>query len=170
MLDETGVCRDNIGNGLTRLTRATKGTFGVRRIIVDTREPWPHPWAEYLPEGFQLERGTLETGDIALSALPEGAVVERKTPADLASCIGSGRERFERELRRGRYVGRLIVAIESGLADVCSCRKAINRQLSDNPLPPSPWNRNQSPWRLIQLQEMAFLTSSWNYCLVAQRN
>ena len=32
MLDETGVCRDNIGNGLTRLTRATKGTFGMRRI------------------------------------------------------------------------------------------------------------------------------------------
>jgi hypothetical protein len=33
-----------------------------------------------------------------LAALPEGAVVERKTPGDLASCIGSGRERFEREL------------------------------------------------------------------------
>jgi hypothetical protein len=45
------------------------------------------------------EPGTLETGDIALAALLEGAVVERKTPANLASCIGSGRERFERELR-----------------------------------------------------------------------
>jgi hypothetical protein len=50
--------------------------------------------------------------DIALAALPEGAVVERKTPTDLTSCIGAGRERFERELRRGRYVGRLIVVIE----------------------------------------------------------
>jgi DNA excision repair protein ERCC-4 len=76
------------------------------RLIVDTREPWPHPWLEYLPEGWELERGTLETGDIALAALPEGAVVERKTPTDLTSCIGSGRERFERELRRGRYLGR----------------------------------------------------------------
>ncbi|MGC2578881.1 MAG: ERCC4 domain-containing protein [Terrimicrobiaceae bacterium] len=109
----------------------------MRRIIVDTREPWSHPWAEYLPEGFQLERGTLETGDIALTALPPKAVVvERKTPTDLASCIGSGRERFERELRRGRYVGRLIVVIEGGLADVSSRRKASNRQLSDIPLAP----------------------------------
>ena len=66
----------------------------MRRIIVDTREPWPHPWAEYLPEGMELDRGTLETGDIVLAALPESAVVERKTLADLASCIGSGRERL----------------------------------------------------------------------------
>ena len=120
MLDETGVCRDNIGNGLTR---ATKGTFGMRRINVDTREPWPHPWAEYLPEGFQLERGTLETGDIALAALSKGAVVERKTPADLARCIGSGVNGSRGNCVVAAYVGRLIVVIESGLADVCSCRR-----------------------------------------------
>ena len=56
-----------------------------------------------------------------------------------------GRERFERELRRGRYVGRLIVVIEGGLADVCSCRKASNRQLSHNPLPPFFPNLKSKP-------------------------
>jgi hypothetical protein len=52
--------------------------------------------------------------------LPEGALIERKTPGDMASCIGASRERFEKELRRGRYVGRMIVVIEGTLADVCA--------------------------------------------------
>jgi DNA excision repair protein ERCC-4 len=86
--------------------------------IFDTREPEPHPWLPYLPEGWRMVRGTLETGDIALAALPEGVVIERKTPSDLAGCIGRGRERFERELRRGRYLGRLIVVVEGDLRDV----------------------------------------------------
>ena len=51
-----------------------------------------------------------------MSALPEGAVIERKTPSDMASCIGVSRERFEKEFRRGRYVGRMIVVIEGTLA------------------------------------------------------
>ena len=47
-----------------------------------------------------------------LSALPEGAVAERKAPNNLANCIGANGERFEKELRRGRYLGKLIVVIE----------------------------------------------------------
>jgi ERCC4-type nuclease len=86
--------------------------------IFDTREPEPHPWLPYLPEGWRMVRGALGTGDIALAALPEGTVIERKTPSDLAGCIGKGRERFERELRRGRYLGRLIVVVEGDLRDV----------------------------------------------------
>ena len=87
-------------------------------VTVDTREPEPHPWERYLPEGWRFERGTLETGDFALAALPDGAVVERKTPADMVSCIGGERDRFERELKRGRYCGRMIVVIEGSLIDV----------------------------------------------------
>lgn len=87
-------------------------------VTIDTREPWPHPWAPYLPAGWKLDRGTLETGDIALAALPESAVIERKTPADLAGCIGRGRERFERELRRGRYCGRFLLICEGNLTDL----------------------------------------------------
>lgn len=87
-------------------------------ITVDSREPEPHPWERYLPDGWRLERGTLETGDLALAALPDGAVVERKTPGDLLSCLGGERTRFERELKRGRYCGRMIVVVEGPLADV----------------------------------------------------
>jgi DNA excision repair protein ERCC-4 len=96
------------------------------RVTIDTREPWPHPWADYVPQGWEIERGTLETGDLALSALPDGAVVERKTPGDLVSCIGSGRERFERELRRGRYTGRMIVVVEGNLSDVFVAGRSVH--------------------------------------------
>jgi DNA excision repair protein ERCC-4 len=94
-------------------------------LLADTREPDPHPWSPCLPEGWRMVRGTLETGDFALAALPEGVVIERKTPSDLAGCIGKGRERFERELRRGRYVGRLIVVVEGDLRDVIEAAPGI---------------------------------------------
>jgi ERCC4-type nuclease len=96
------------------------------RVIIDAREPRDHPWLTYLPQGWEFERASLETGDVVLSALPEGAVIERKTPSDMANCIGASRERFEKELRRGRYVGRMIVVIEGTLADVCAASRGIS--------------------------------------------
>jgi len=83
------------------------------RVTIDTREPWPRPWADYLPKGWKIERATLETGDLALTALPDGAVVERKTAGDLIGCMAAGRKRFERELARSRYAGRFAVAVEA---------------------------------------------------------
>ena len=79
-----------------------------------------------ISQGWEVERGRLETGDIALTALPEGAVIERKTASDMASCIGANRERFDRELKRGRYVGKLIVVVEATLADVCSASRGVS--------------------------------------------
>jgi hypothetical protein len=52
----------------------------------------------------------------------EGAVIERK----MASCIGANRERFERELKRGRYVGKLVVVIEGTLADAVATAKLLD--------------------------------------------
>ena len=95
-------------------------------VLCDTREPWPHPWAVLLPEGWSLERAALETGDFVLSSHPCGAVVERKTPSDLASCIGAGRERFERELRRSRYAGRFVVVVEGSLSDVAVAGRKLH--------------------------------------------
>lgn len=95
-------------------------------VVFDTREPDPHPWAAHLPEGWKMQHGTLETGDIALARLPEGVVVERKTPSDLAGCIGASRERFERELRRGRYVGRFLIVVEGTLSDVQLAARGIH--------------------------------------------
>jgi DNA excision repair protein ERCC-4 len=95
-------------------------------ILCDTREPWPHPWTAMLPLGWTLERASLETGDFCLATHPHGAVIERKTPCDMASCMGAGRERFERELRRGRYVGRFVVVVEGSLSDVAVAARGIH--------------------------------------------
>lgn len=97
------------------------------RIIFDTREPDPHPWAQYLPEGWTAESGTLETRDVAIARLPDGVVIERKTASDLAGCIGSSRERFERELKRSRYAGRFLVVCEGTMIDVCQAAPGINQ-------------------------------------------
>jgi DNA excision repair protein ERCC-4 len=95
-------------------------------LLCDTREPWPHPWAALSPEGWVLERASLETGDFCLASHPHGAVVERKTPGDLAACIGAGRERFERELRRGRYAGRMVIVVEGSLSDVAVAARRVH--------------------------------------------
>lgn len=99
------------------LIKVISATVRVR-VMVDSREPWPHPWEKWLPENWFMQRGMLETGDLALAALVEGVVIERKTCSDLASCMTSGRERFERELKRGRYVGRFVVVVEGGFNDL----------------------------------------------------
>ena len=52
--------------------------------------------------------GTSVCGDFALSATPSGAVVERKTPTQIANCLGRDRECFEQKLERGRYVSRIV--------------------------------------------------------------
>jgi hypothetical protein len=44
----------------------------------------------------------------------------------MAACVGASRERFERELRRGRYAGRLIVVIEGSLSDVCTAGRELH--------------------------------------------
>jgi ERCC4-type nuclease len=95
-------------------------------LLFDTREPDPHPWMPFLPQGWTVERGTLETGDIALAGPAGGVVIERKTASDLAACIGRERERFERELKRSRYVGRFLVVCEGSLTDVCREARGIH--------------------------------------------
>ena len=96
-------------------------------VIFDTREPSPHPWEQFLPAGWTFESGTLETGDVALACLPDGVVIERKTPGDLAGCIGSSRERFERELKRSRYGGRFLVVCEGSITDVMLAARGLHR-------------------------------------------
>ena len=93
------------------------------RILVDTREPHgegdlPHPWAVHWPEGTTVERGTLETGDLAL--------VERKTVPDFLAAMGRERERFERELARSRYCGAFCIIVEGDLRDVILQARGVN--------------------------------------------
>jgi hypothetical protein len=32
------------------------------RVTVDNRDPWPHPWAKFLPKGWEIQRSSLKTG------------------------------------------------------------------------------------------------------------
>jgi hypothetical protein len=48
----------------------TNSIGGSVRVMVDNRDPWPHPWAKFLPESWELVREKLDTGDVVLSALP----------------------------------------------------------------------------------------------------
>ena len=85
-------------------------------LQIDTREPWPHPWQRHLPE-VTFQRHGLETGDICLAGNPL-LVIERKTVSDFLGSITSGRERFNNELRRARYLDAFWIIVEGSLPDV----------------------------------------------------
>ena len=60
--------------------------------IIDTREQMP---LDLTP--LQSEAGTLTTGDYSVKGLEGVAAIERKGLGDLLACIGTERERFDRE-------------------------------------------------------------------------
>jgi DNA excision repair protein ERCC-4 len=67
-------------------------------IIIDSREQTPLRFAN-----LKAIPGTLTSGDYSFSGGEDHFSVERKSVADLvACCMGSNRERFERELHRLR--------------------------------------------------------------------
>lgn len=81
--------------------------------ICDTREQRP---VDLSP--MKLLRGTLTTADYSILGLEHEIAVERKSLDDLISCIGGGRERFEKELKRlAAYPARAVV-VESSWEDL----------------------------------------------------
>jgi ERCC4-type nuclease len=84
-------------------------------ILIDTREPWPHPWEKHLPDAQFVQCG-LETGDIALAGNP-AIVVERKTVSDFLGTITAGRDRFKNELKRARELQQFHIIVEGSMID-----------------------------------------------------
>ena len=100
------------------------------RIIVDTREQaTPKAKHRYKSFGVPYERGTLRYGDysanITVNEKPlyslekpifSKCVIERKMSLDeLAICLTSGRDRFEREFLRAKENGaRVFLIVENG--------------------------------------------------------
>ena len=95
------------------------------KIIVDTREQAPFLFHGY---GFDVERGTLRTGDYSIAGFTENIVLERKSLGDLAACMTSGRERFERELMRMQEFPSAAVIVEEPLMNIARglYRSALN--------------------------------------------
>ena len=90
------------------------------KIILDTREQAPFTFTGYACE---LEAGTLPTGDYSLAGLVDRCAVERKNLDDLLGCLmGSGRERFERELARASGLGCFAVVVEASFQDMAEGR------------------------------------------------
>lgn len=63
--------------------------------VVDTREQLP---LDLSP--LQTIGGTLATGDYSIQGLEAVVAIERKSLPDLLGCIGTSRERFDREIQR----------------------------------------------------------------------
>jgi DNA excision repair protein ERCC-4 len=86
------------------------------KILIDSREQ--------LPYRFDTPSvvGTIPTGDYSIEGLEDRIAVERKEINDLVQCLSKHRERFEKELQRGRGLHYFAVVIEGSLADITNGR------------------------------------------------
>lgn len=84
-------------------------------ILTDTREQAP-----YLFTGYEVdvEPSTLPVGDYSLPGFEDRVSIELKSLDDLIGCLTVGRDRFERELARGRAYDFFVVVVEASLVDV----------------------------------------------------
>jgi len=79
------------------------------RILIDTREQAPFTFQGY---DVDPEPATLPVGDYSLPGFEDRVAIERKSLEDLISCLmGSNRDRFERELYRGRHYDLFAVVV-----------------------------------------------------------
>ena len=85
------------------------------RIVVDTREQTPFPFIGY---PAAIVPGTLTDGDYSLAGFERRVAVERKSLADLVGCLGTDRERFQRELERLRGYDSAAVVVEAPVEDL----------------------------------------------------
>jgi DNA excision repair protein ERCC-4 len=90
------------------------------KILIDTREQMPFSFKGY---AVDLEPATLLVGDYSLPGFQDRVSIERKSLDDLVDCLmGKDRDRFERELARGRHYDLFMVVVEASLADVSQGR------------------------------------------------
>lgn len=91
------------------------------QIITDSREQQPYLFDKW-PEVTTTTAG-LPAGDYSLTGFEDKAAVERKALDDLIGCLmGKDRERFERELTRGRVMDLFAVVVEAGMDDIARGR------------------------------------------------
>ena len=86
-------------------------------IAIDTREQRPYTFKNIKPVPEVVVQ-TLQTGDYSIAGLDNLVCVERKSLADLFSSVGTGRERFEREMVRMSKMDYAALVIESSLSGI----------------------------------------------------
>ena len=77
--------------------------------VVDSREQMP-----LILSPLQTTVETLQTGDYSVVGLESVIAIERKSLPDLLSCIGTGRERFDKEVQRLLAYPVRALVVESG--------------------------------------------------------
>jgi ERCC4-type nuclease len=85
-------------------------------ILQDTREQNPFLFLGDRYADTEVRPGTLFVGDYTLVGLEAQVAVERKELSDLLVCLGSDRERFERELARAAGMSMIVVVEASWTA------------------------------------------------------
>jgi DNA excision repair protein ERCC-4 len=83
-------------------------------IVTDTREQKPYEF----PGVESVIKKALNVGDYTLQGFEDRFAVERKTLNDLATSMGSDRERFEREMVRAQDLDHFAVVIEAEQEEV----------------------------------------------------
>lgn len=81
--------------------------------VTDTREQTP---LNLSPLGSVT--GTLSTGDYSVLGLEHMISIERKSLPDFLSCVGSNRDRFERELQRMLGYETRAIVVEASWAEI----------------------------------------------------
>ena len=89
------------------------------KIIIDTREKAAFDFLSQNGD-IETERGTLALGDYSLAGLTDRVAVERKSLADLVMCLGTERERFQRELMRAAALEAFAVVVEASWQDLAA--------------------------------------------------
>ncbi|MFZ2447378.1 MAG: ERCC4 domain-containing protein [Syntrophobacteraceae bacterium] len=89
------------------------------RILVDSREQAFYSFEHERYGGVRIERAALPTGDYSLPGFEDRVAIERKGLEDLVGCLkGTNRDRFVRELHRGRHFDLFAVVVEGSFDDV----------------------------------------------------
>jgi len=83
------------------------------KILIDTREKQAY-------EFENSEVGTVPIGDYSIVGLENHIAIERKELNDLIGCLTTDRDRFERELFKGRSLDYFCLVIEASLKDIIS--------------------------------------------------
>ncbi len=82
-------------------------------IKVDSREQRPYHFEN-------SEAGALSIGDYSIVGLENYIAIERKELNDLINCLTTGRDRFEKELFKGKALDYFALVIEASLSDLAN--------------------------------------------------
>lgn len=99
-------------------------------VVIDSREQLPYRFSglradarhKNKPLLVQTVTKTLGSGDYSIEGLEHEIAVERKSLADLFGTLGSGRERFSRELERLSKMNHAAVVIEASWHEILNPR------------------------------------------------